>query len=45
MGIVISLAFLGKLNLNGGRGSKGRAEMVDNAVDVIDAEHRRFISH
>ena len=44
MGIVISLAFPGKLNPNGGRGSRGGAEMVDNAVNVINAEHRRFIN-
>ncbi len=44
MGIVISLAFPGKLNPNGGRGSRGQVEMVDNAVDVVNAEHRRFVS-
>jgi hypothetical protein len=37
MGIVFSPAFLGKLNLNGGRGSSGRAETVDNTVDVVNA--------
>jgi MarR-like DNA-binding transcriptional regulator SgrR of sgrS sRNA len=43
-GIVFSPAFLGKLNPNGGRGSRGRVEMVDNAVNVVNAEHRRFVN-
>jgi hypothetical protein len=43
-GIVFSPAFLGKLNPNGGRGSRGRAETVDNAVNVVNAEHRRFVN-
>jgi hypothetical protein len=43
-GIVFSPAFLGKLNPNGGRGSRGRAETVNNAVNVVNAEHRRFIN-